>query len=641
MADFLIMLLIPFLFWTGLNLFVVRICRRSFWECMPLSMMGAAFILYVSQLLSHSFHPGFWLLVALAAVGFLYLFFFVTHRKEQGRRIWTGIAVFFVVVCLCLLWDWDHHFASFDEFYFWGGMVKESLRLDHFYSVPQSTLWIHKDYPPFITMLELLWCLLTGGYSEAKLLLSVHVFLMSMLVLPLSALFHENGRHRKIRTVLTVVVLFFFVVSVLLAFDPWPKPVTTSILMDIATPVVFVWAMLTVRRSFPRFGWFECLAMAGAASTLLMMKQIGAAFVLVLYFYVFCLFFFCRTKKVSSAPSVVPESSSNESKTGGSRRISRFCRIMIPVLVPATFYLSWKLYIHHLHIGGQFQLPKGFLGLYFESFHGSGLRHDTLRSYIDALFQKSLSRISWLPVTYAAAFVLVMLAIALLARFFRNTYSRREAAVTAAAFICGTFGYAFLMSVLYLFCFNETEMKALASFERYMASYVLAEVLFLLIRWMTLLKESKPSYFTMGKMAALAAIFAVCLNPSNLYYMIPQVVRGNAAASYEREADFVRGKTRPGAVILAVYDSSKISPSWYGAYDAYLQYYLNDRIISRSLVNAYNMDLHDADAVEKLRKAVAESDYIYLKDSTDELTSLLESWTGETMETGEVYQLNK
>ena len=44
-------------------------------------------------------------------------------------------------------------------------------------------------------------------------------------------------------------------------------------------------------------------------------------------------------------------------------------------------------------------------------------------------------------------------------------------------YLIGSLGYAFMMSVLYLFTFNEYEMLNLSSFERYMATYMLAESL--------------------------------------------------------------------------------------------------------------------------------------------------------------------
>ena len=52
--------------------------------------------------------------------------------------------------------------------------------------------------------------------------------------------------------------------------------------------------------------------------------------------------------------------------------------------------------------------------------------------------------------------------------------------IILSLYTCGTIGYGLTLGILYMFCFSEAEMARLASYERYMASYLLGEILILL-----------------------------------------------------------------------------------------------------------------------------------------------------------------
>ena len=90
-------------------------------------------------------------------------------RKQNAELIFSiGLISFISIYVLYIILDYKRRFTTFDEWYHWGMMVKESLRLDKFYSVAESNLHIHKDYPPFISILEVIFCKFSGGYSESK-----------------------------------------------------------------------------------------------------------------------------------------------------------------------------------------------------------------------------------------------------------------------------------------------------------------------------------------------------------------------------------------------------------------------------------------------------------------------------------------
>ena len=80
---------------------------------------------------------------------------------------------------MALIIDYGRHFTHWDELMHWGKMTQEMLRLDKFYTDPASELLVHKYYPPGVPIFEMLWCRMSGGWSEAGQTMSLHFLIFS------------------------------------------------------------------------------------------------------------------------------------------------------------------------------------------------------------------------------------------------------------------------------------------------------------------------------------------------------------------------------------------------------------------------------------------------------------------------------
>ena len=132
-------------------------------------------IMYLSQYLLGTFTPGLYILYGMAALS-IPLFFLLNGGASKNREyiltggLWAYIGCLLVVTVM----DAGRSFYSWDEFMHWGKMVKEMIRLDRFYCVTESTLYRHKDYPPFVALFEYAWCRMGGGYSEQHVAQDLH-----------------------------------------------------------------------------------------------------------------------------------------------------------------------------------------------------------------------------------------------------------------------------------------------------------------------------------------------------------------------------------------------------------------------------------------------------------------------------------
>jgi hypothetical protein len=73
-------------------------------------------------------------------------------------------------------------FVDWDDFTHWGQMVKEMMRLDQLYDVPQSLSINHKDYPPIPQLFEYYWCQVTNKFNERNCLNALQLFTLAPLI---------------------------------------------------------------------------------------------------------------------------------------------------------------------------------------------------------------------------------------------------------------------------------------------------------------------------------------------------------------------------------------------------------------------------------------------------------------------------
>lgn len=176
--------ILPLIFCISITGTFAIILNKKFEEVLPLALMSAALLLFIS---------GFWDLRIGYVVVFVIAAFFpiiVFIRKIKGidfKIFWDQIftpsfVIFILLYSFVFLLNLNRGFHTWDEVSHWGPMVKETLRLNRFYCVDESVLLVHKDYPPIVTLFEALWCKLCGGYEESYLYKALQTLSFSLLM---------------------------------------------------------------------------------------------------------------------------------------------------------------------------------------------------------------------------------------------------------------------------------------------------------------------------------------------------------------------------------------------------------------------------------------------------------------------------
>ena len=583
------------------------VTKRRFGLCFPAALLSMPLILFISEFVSGSFRPGYVAVICIAAA-FIPLIVF-TGRKGELLRDMTGTGFIATVIAFLFFMavDRNRHFTMWDEYSHWGVMVKEMLRLDAWYADPASRLMVHHEYPPFLSLFEMLWCRFTGGYSETGMYLSVHLFSLAMVVPPLGDTLSFSGTLRK--KILPAFCLAAGFVLLVACFDP--EGIFHTVYQDLALSLMFAYGFLLIsgKRVFREPGAFPALVLCTAA--MLITKQVGIAFVLVLWFY----FLITGIGEAPSVPALIAAQA-------------------VLVAVPMLPFLAWSRYVGNLGYRGQFDLakisPEGIIIAITDTYNET-LGGSTLKAYVHALFEKNAAGLNF-PLTYVAAFVAVLAIIRLLYRFLGGgTFGKRDAILLGVALTCGTGGYALVMGVLYLFCFGADEMVRLASFERYMGAWLLAEAVILAVILITRL-DARGMLKPRGMVLALPVCMLI-VNPVNLKVFVPALFTGSNGKPFMDTAKRIERHAGEGDGVFILSDDL--------ATQFYVNYYADGIKTFFCTLDVTNLDLSDDETGANVAAMIFDNnDWLYVDDTSENFNGAYADRNGgERFEEGTLYRI--
>lgn len=602
--DFLGGIMIPFVILALTNCWVVFWNKKSFGISLPATLTGTVLLTYFSQLLFHTFNIGIYVCLAAAVSAVILL---ILRRKDRdfiSRCFSEGFFVFLAICLFFLVMDYGRWLSEWDEYSHWGKMVKEMFRLDRFYSEPQSDLLVHKDYPPFAVIFEMLWCRFSGGYSAGGATMALHIFGFSM-VLPL-ALEQLNGekktgRLQKFISKLAIVAAFLLLICNFNHVQPM------TIYLDLFLPLFYVSLILmTADRELRRSGFGFTMILLGQFG-LIITKQMGLAFVLLVWFFYTML----EALELSSEGKV-----SQEKKSG--RWVILAVKSLAILITPAVSYSIWNHYITNLGLTGQFSFERINIGTIIRILAGGGdyIQHLTYVKFIRALFTTNLGT-GIFSMTYVSAVLLAFCILAVLAYLFRTVVHRGEILQYAVLFAVGSAGYAFTMLVLYMFCYSEGEMSVLASYERYMSTYILSEYVILFLLLVRLLARKKVDVCTYPVALGMLGIGLLMAGTGGVSQLMPQMFC-EKDGDYKEQADEIQRLTPADTEVFLISSHNDV-------YTYILTYYLDDRRIDKRYLtsNVATWGADNTDYWNAVLNCIREDGYVYLYNVTDEVRDAL------------------
>ena len=565
--------------------------KREFGKNIATALCCMSGIMYLSQYLLGTFTPGLYILYGMAALS-IPLFFLLNGGASKNREyiltggLWAYIGCLIVVTVM----DAGRSFYSWDEFMHWGKMVKEMIRLDRFYCVTESTLYRHKDYPPFVALFEYAWCRMGGGYSEQHVAQALHLLNVSLIVPYMFEQFPVRTKWKDGPEYIAKGVMAAVAVLLVCSLCD-PNTNINSIYEDLTIALMFSYsAFLVYQKEYrTKAGQFAYLMSLVA---LIGTKQIGIAFIgLSLLYLVLSVLFL--------------ESDRKEKRKG------LLC-MLISAAAAGGYYVSWNRLVRLYPDERQFDLNNMSLSLFLKRITDSSDREhrDMLKRFIFELFDRNIAS-GLITITYFTSFLIILLIIIALAYKFKEKFSGKEAMVLGTVFAVGEVGYALMMLMLYEMSFEQAEMTSMHSFARYMGSYFLAELMLLLLIALWILGRKNLINQKTGKMCVALMLALVLLVPGKLGFLVPQGILGDKWYDTRQRGAFITENVKEGSRIYLAYertdgDREQVQYSYFveGSRIDYTHYNL-------SADNLKNIDF------KKLEETLRQDDYVYTLSVTE------------------------
>lgn len=609
--------LLPFACLSLCNASLCTLVKRPFGETICQTLLGASLLMIAGQFLCSTFLVPIVLLV-IGAVACVPIILRTSNMSEVRSRVLSpGFFAFLAVFVLVCAFDAGRRFSAWDEMSHWGVMVKEMLRNDAFYTDPASTLMVHKEYPPFIPTFEMLWCKLAGGYSESVVSVALHTLTLSLLVVPIFEQREDRTADRPL-AVLKAVLAAATILMLAVLFDK--ENVALSIYTDVFTSALFAYSLLLVVRGDVYGSRFSFASFVLSLVAMIATKQIGIAFILLSCLAYLLVWLFGRKGQPRSYKSLL-------------------LRTAIVGIAVLGCNAIWSGYAHGLGEYGQFDLGGISLSELSSiiSGKGTGLRAETFDAFKNALFTRPLCQghAPRILSSYAALFPIVLCLLAAVAVYARDASVTRKAVCLGITFAVGTVCYALTMCVLYLFCFKDFEMLALASYERYMASYVLGELLVIAGFFVQVQRRQERWPLEVLPLAIGSIALLAMFLPHDIGLLLPQRMRGDAIVGYEPYAERIRSQTEPGShVAMAAEERESIQ--------FFTHYLVTDRYVDWDHARISTLDYSDQGLKEEVLEDILNNDYLYVVNATDALNDAYSSYNGgEPFKDDTVYRIDR
>lgn len=467
-----------------LGLAPARWFHKQWEEALPMAVYLLILILYVCGL-AGSLRVGVWLILILAALSLLfYLKSSVGQWKACVRQLATpGILVFVLAAGAALVLLRGRLLTQWDEFSHWGLVVRNMMALDRFGNLPQATTYF-KGYPPAAALLEYFFARLGGvPLAESYLYRAMDLWLAVMLAASLRRFGWKQWPGVLLQTGLAVLVPFIF----------YETPYAT-VYVDALLGVLFasiLWSWLTRQGSEE----FALLELGLGLCVLCLVKSAGAGLAMfALLIAAAERFWVCRRP----LPGTI-----------------RGCVLLaVPLLGWLVGKMSWGMYLRATDTEGAWDTSgltlDGVLGLFRPDV--PEYRVSTMQEFKRQLLhplESGLIRIS--PAGWAVVLVLAGICIWLLCA----KANRRRNAVLFGGLSLSFCVYTLSLLLLYLFTYSEYEARRVASFHRYMGTFLLG---FALLTVLALVECSASG----RKASLLAPVLALVL-------VVPAVPAARAA----------------------------------------------------------------------------------------------------------------
>ncbi len=604
--DVIISYFLPLLFIIGLALFNSVIFKMKFENVVAFGLIQSVLLAYIFGFID--LRIGLFISILMSVIS-IPACVYAKRKKDyyfNDMFVTDMFWVFIILYTIIFVLNIGKTFYKWDEFSHWGMMAKEMFRLDKYYYVEESTLVYHREYPPFTSIMQYIWCKLCGEYKErhlynAKIIISLAVLfpIYSSLVNVSSA---SKNIFKRIGEIVSVSFFFLLISNVITIGEAY---FYRTIYAEGVLCMLVLLAVCTMYIK-PLNYKFHILNMGSILAAILLTKQMG------IYFFGCVIIGYYLLKYIRKEKLVV------------------YSELLLVTLIPIVMWFFWQIVTKINTPIGQFDSSRFSIEKIVEIFMGNApeYRYITINAFISAIIKNplvgggiKLSYLSWLVVFL----ILVMICIKL-----DNGINKKSILTIGLVLEIAAIGYIPVMMVLYLFGFSEAEAMGLACYKRYMNTMLYPMILFILFVILNILLKSFASHKKIIYIGAILSVFASISFEDIIVEFTPGIMAYNVSSIFQRDAEIINQNTELSDSIYVICQGDNSSAR------NIIAYLTAPRMIS---TDNYSVG---KDEVEEVISYMKNFDYVYLSGIDSVFIESYGTLFGEdfTKENQQLYKVN-
>lgn len=593
--------ILPLLFIIFFTESLMLIFKTKFNKTLPLTFIIPAIMLYLSQFLFKTFSIGF---IICILISLLFPICLIKNKSKINYKdyITKELLTFIILYIIIFILDFNRFFTRWDELSHWGKMVKEMYKLDSFYSINKSNLLVHKDYPPIAGLLELFYTFLCTKYKEVYLIRCIHLFEGS-LVLSCIEIKDKNSIKKSI-----FVIFFSYLITFL--FDS--AIVINSIYTDYLLSVLTASILYNIF-NLEKVDIFNIFKISLSLIFLILLKQISIAFYLMIIFFLIFTLIIKRIKVNNKNKLLI---------------------IILIIIMPLLFLFSWNSYVNKLNIKGQFNVND--INLYsFKEIISSDITKDyrkqSLVNYSLAIFNKPMLN-SEINLSYFRIGIILLFLIILMLKYIKSI-NKKEFILLSVTLFIGYLFYVILMLLLYVYCFDEFEGPQIASYDRYMSSYLLI-CFYLIIFIYSYYNEIKIN----KKILSTIFLILIIINPISYVKLRPDLIllNNHTYDEYKSAAVLIDKNTNNNDKVFIIDQLEKNGAMYY------INYFSN-KISTNKIMYDFKTELDDSESYfySNYYEYLKSFDYVYTYSIDNNFINKYSFLTKNEIKEKKLYKIEK
>lgn len=496
--------------------FLSILTKRKFEQVVALAFFIIIVLMYILGLCGH-LKLGIYLIVVLSVLGGAFTFYSVIKNKSIifSQIVTPGFLAFCIFAVVIFWGTLGRLLTSWDEFSHWGLVVKNMFELDAFGNAPDSTTCF-KGYPPATALLQYFFEKIHTVFSEAYLFRATDLLAISLL-LPVFKMFSWKDWKRILS-----LLLLIFILPIIFYPDFY-----TTIYVDGMLGLLFANMMFTyfADDKLSRFTLLY-LGITGCILSLTKSSGTGLAIIALLIILVDMIFF-----KRTDIHNIIHSAKKRWSE------LLNWCWLICPLAFLAFGKLSWDFYLKATNTNEAWGTSKitwaGIRTLFTAD--NPEYRVKTIQTFFSNLFAFNdnavaikMSFLTW--IVFLAAFIYLMQYMS------HNRIEKKSICIFGTGIIAGFILYTISLLILYLFTYSEYEAKNTASMSRYLYTYLLGALAFVVL--MTISKVEQSQIKFSNKAVSLFLCFFLLFTPATKIVDFTILAKLNVQSTLKTRASY-------------------------------------------------------------------------------------------------------